>query len=204
MTHTNDLRWTWDVIESFRNDLIESHPRLKIMKTRVLKDIFLLQKRGIYKFQLDFIDQDVVFFDHVMDIAEFMNLNKINIGNQAEDFKGRIVIPRIILNTNYSHPGEKEINRQSMIASDIKSIFPQCKFILLYRYKGKSYDPGYGQIRFPYDKTVCFSSEFPLGNRRYAKGDFHSDRKKAVKDDYDGLLSYVVKTLENDHMQFLT
>ena len=58
MNTTNDLLWTWDMIDMLQTDLASRYPKLKIMKTRVLKDIFLVEKKGSYKFQLDFSQND--------------------------------------------------------------------------------------------------------------------------------------------------
>jgi hypothetical protein len=203
MIPENAIRWTWDVMESLQIDLGKKYPRLKIMKTRVLKDIFLTSRKGIYKFQLDFIEQDIVFFDHVMDIREFMNLNKINIGNQSEDFKGRIVIPRIIMNLNYSVPGKGESERQLKAASDIKSIFPQCGFLRLFRYAGKAECFDHERAPYPYEKTVCFSREFPPCDREYERGSFQRDREMNIRHEYEGLVGSVVEILKGDQMVFL-
>lgn len=191
-------------MESLKKDLSDHHPKLKIMKTRVLKNIFLVKQKGVYRFQLEFIEQDIVIFDHIMDITEFMNLNKINIGNQSEDFRGRIVIPRIILNTGFCPPGQTERKKQFKIATDIKSIFPQCKYLQVFRYCPASLHHDFRGIRFNVDKTVCFSRECPPRDREYTGGDFRAIREGAAQNQYHNLIRYIMKILEIDHLRFMS
>lgn len=189
--------------EELQADLSQYYPKLKIMKTRVLKDIFIVQRSGIYRFQLDFIEQDIVFFDHIMDITEFMNLSKINIQNQAADFRDRIVIPRIILSIHFSTPDQRELEKQFKIAGDIKSIFPHCKYLLLLRYKGDYTDKKSNKTINQYDKIVYFSREKLPEEYVYKKGDFNASKQGAIKNKYDDLIRYLIATLKNERLNFM-
>ena len=191
------------MIEELQADLSQYYPKLKIMKTRVLKDIFIVQRSGIYRFQLDFIEQDIVFFDHIMDITEFMNLSKINIQNQAADFRDRIVIPRVILSMHFSAPDQREREKQFKIAGDIKSIFPQCKYLLLFRYKGEYIDKKSDKTTNQYDKIVYFSREKLPEDHVYKKGDFNASKLGAIKNKYDDLIRYLIAALKNDSLNFM-
>jgi hypothetical protein len=204
MNTTNDLLWTWDMIEVLQTDLGAQYPKLKIMKTRVLKDIFLVESNGTYKFQLDFSEQDVVIFDHIMDITEFMNLNKFNIQNQEADFSGRIVIPRIILIMKYIAPDQHEFEKQYKTSAEIKSIFPQCKILCLFRYKGKYNEKKVEKSMNSYDKILYFSNEKPAIDSVYKKGDLKRSGQGVLKKSYDVLISCLSETLKNEELKFMS
>ncbi len=203
MNTTNDLLWTWDMIEELQADLSRYYPKLKIMKTRILKDLFIVKKSGTYRFQLDFIEQDIVFFDHIMDITEFMNMSKINIQNQAADFTDRIVIPRVILNMHFATPDQRELEKQFKIEGDIKSIFPQCKYLLLFRYKGDYIAKKNDKTTNQYDKIVYFSKEKMPEEHVYKKGEVNVSKKGGIKNKYDDLIRYLIATLKNDNLNFM-
>lgn len=191
------------MIEELQADLNQYYPKLKIMKTKVLKDIFIVKRSGIYRFQLDFIEQDIVFFDHIMDITEFMNMSKINIQNQATDFKDRIVIPRVILSMHFSTPDQRELEKQLKIANDIKSIFPQCKYLQLVRYKGDRTVKKSNKTMNQYDKIVYFSKEKMPEAHIYKKGDVNASKQGAIKNKYDDLMNYLIETLKNNSLNFM-
>ena len=167
------------------------------------QDIFIIKKSGTYRFQLDFIEQDIVFFDHIMDITEFMNMSKINIQNQAADFRDRIVIPRVILSMHFSTPNQSELEKQSKIACDIKSIFPQSKYLLLFRYKGDYIDKKNDKTMNQYDKIIYLSREKMPKGHGYKKGDVNAKKQGAMKNKYDDLLRYLIATLKNDSLNFM-
>jgi len=204
MNTTNDLLWTWDMIEVLQADLGAQYPKLKIMKTRVLKDIFLVEKNGTYKFQLDFSEQDVVIFNHIMDITEFMNLNKFNIQNQEADFSGRIVIPRIILSMKCLAPDQHELEKQCKTAAEIKSIFPKCKILFLFRFKG-NYSEKIGiETMSSCDKIIYFNKATPAEEYVYKKGDLKNSGEGDLKKPYDDLIEYFAEILKHDELKFMS
>ena len=204
MITTNDLLWTWDMTDMLQKDIGSRYPKLKIMKTRILKDIFLVEKDGTYKFQLDFSEQDVVIFDHIMDITEFMNLNKFNIHNQESDFSGRIVIPRIILNMKCLPPAQNEFETQCKTASEIKSIFPQCKILFLFRYTGDYDIKMVSKTANSYDRIFIFSDEKPSEEYVYKKGALKHSKQETLRKSYNKLVNYLCGTLKHNEFTFMS
>ncbi len=199
----NDLLWSWDIQKKLHQDLSPIFPKTKIMKAKVLKDIYLNQINGKYKFQLEFVEQDVVIFSHTMDMTEFMNLNKMNIENQDEDFRGRIVIPRILIKLAFNGLTGKEMAAQSKIAMDIKSIFPQCRTILLSLYKGNILEvDGKNSVSY-FDKAVYFLPGKPGRNEIYRKGDFNARLDESVRQKYEGLTQYILSVLKSDNLSIM-
>ncbi|MEZ5003927.1 MAG: hypothetical protein R2730_12940 [Chitinophagales bacterium] len=95
--------WNEDLIDIIRNELKVDFPKLKIVKGKVLKDIFLNknQKNSEYKLQLGFVDQDIVIYEETMDITEFHNLNNILIHKNSDD-KNNMIIPKLICELKYN------------------------------------------------------------------------------------------------------
>lgn len=192
------------MIESLQADLGAQYPKLKIMKTRVLKDIFLVEQNGAFKFQLAFNEQDVVIFDHIMDITEFMNLNKFNIQNQEADFSGRIVIPRIILYMKWLPPDLHEFEKQCKIAAEIKSVFPQCKYLFLFGFKGTFSPNTVTKTMGSCDKIFFFSNETPVEDYVYMKGHLKKPEKGVLKKPYRDLIKYFKGTLISNELKFMS
>ena len=199
----NDLLWSWDMQENLHKDLNPAFPETKIMKARVLTDIFLIQKKGLYQFQLKFMEQDLVIFNHIMDISEFMNINKMNIENQDENFMGRIIIPRIILKFGFTGMSNEELMIENKIASDIKSIFPNCKYIVLFYYQGIFKEGNERSLNNVFDKIMYFINGKTPAEPIYRRGDMDFYRHDSMKKKYPHLIKYIKTILRNEDIKFL-
>ena len=94
---TNDILWTTDLIERLQSDLAPEAPRVQVIKTEVLNNLYMVNKEGGFKFNLSFSDEDIVITENILDISEFMNISKLNLNGQEESFRGRIVVPSVVI-----------------------------------------------------------------------------------------------------------
>ncbi len=136
----NELIWNEDLIKLLQKEF----PNLGVFKGRILKDIFLQKgKSNKFELQLGFFDQDIVIYnkEDLMDIEDLRNSKSIKIHNNNSNQRNTLIIPSIIIELKYDGVNTHGIITYSKIASDIKSIFPKCKYIFALRWlRSKSKD----------------------------------------------------------------
>ena len=171
---TDEEKWNNDLIEILEEKLKNDFPRIKIIKGKVLKDIFLNknQKTGEYKLQFGFVDQDIVFYETEMDISEFYDVENILIHNNSAN-KNKMLIPKLICELKYNGINSHGLITYSDYASDIKSIFPECKYWLAMRYRKNSSENKLYRHGKYFDKIIFFDTG--ESKRKYKKGDFKKE-----------------------------
>ena len=177
---TDEEIWNIDLIEILKEEFKEDFPEIKIIKGKVLKDIFLHKspKTGNYKIQFGFVDQDIIFYEEEMDISKFYEVENILIHNNSGE-KNKMVIPRLICELKYNGINSHGLITYSDYASDIKSIFPECKYWLAMRYRKSSTENKLYRHGKYFDKIIFFDTGKSVGN--YKQGDF----KKQIESQSD-------------------
>ncbi len=199
MPYTNEEKWNFDLIEIIKKKLQadKTLSKLKIMKGKVLKDIFLNQSKTTPKHivQFGFVDQDIVIYEETMDIKDFHELDHILIHNNEKslEMKNQMVIPKLIIELKYNGVNSHGLITYSDYASNIKSIFPECKYWLAMRYRKTSSDNKLKRHGKNFDKIFYFSPEKSPGN--YTKGTFINDLQS--DNDLKSRFEVFVKEIKN-------
>ena len=195
--------WNRDLILLIRDSLKEEFPNISVFKGKVLKDIFLYNDENFgYSLQLGFVDQDIVIYDQTMDIADFKNVKNIFLHNIKEN-RDTLVIPKIIIELKYDGITSHGLITYSNYASDIKSIFPQCKYFLALKYqKGSSVNKLFRHGRF-FDKIIFFN-DLKAGSK-YIEGTFQNDliTDDLLKSRYDEFIEEIKKELRTKKTHFV-
>ena len=136
MPQSRDERlWNEDLINIIRQRL-QLNNQFEVGKLKVLKDIFLNRNiDGNNKLQLGFVEQDVVIYNETLNINNFYQMNNLLVHNFGNN---EMIIPKIICELKYNGITSHGLITYSNYASDIKSIFPHCKYILVLRYRNTS------------------------------------------------------------------
>lgn len=204
---TNEVAWNNDLIDILTEKLENNFPDVQIFKGKVLKDIFLntAQKSGEQKIQFGFVDQDIVFYDSVLDIAQFNEMGSISIHNNNidEERKDKIVIPKLICELKYDGINSHGLITYSDYASDIKSIFPECKYWLIMRYRKNSSENKLKRHGKYFDKILYFDEGKSDGN--YSKGDFLAQIEKSsdLTKIFEEFLEEIKKALTTPKTKFI-
>ncbi len=167
----NEETWNIDLIEILKKELAKDFPKIKIIKGKVLKDIFLNRNQNLrtHKIQFGFVDQDIVFYEEEMDISKFYKIDNILIHNNARN-RNKLVIPKLICELKYNGITSHGLITYSDYASDIKSIFPECKYWLAMRYRENSTENKLKRHGKNFDRIIYFDTGKSEG--AYKKGDF--------------------------------
>ena len=169
---TNEEIWNHDLIKILEEELKDEFPRIKIFKGKVLKDIFLNKdkdsKKG--KIQFGFVDQDIVFYEDEMDISELNNIENILVHNNNVGNKNQMIIPKLICELKYNGINSHGLITYSEIASDIKSIFPECRYWLVMRFRKSSTENKLKRHGKNFNKIIFFDEGKSEG--KYTSGDF--------------------------------
>lgn len=176
----DEVIWNIDLIEILKEELKKDLPKIKIIKGKVLKDIFLNKNKdtGNYKIQYGFVDQDIVFYEEEMDISKLYDIENILVHNNSEN-RDKMVIPKLICELKYNGVNSHGLITYSDYASDIKSIFPECKYWLAMRYKKSSSENKLTRHGKNFDKIIFFDG----GNSRgkYKTGNFKLEIEKQAE-----------------------
>ena len=175
---TNEEIWNIDLIEILKERFKKEFPDIKIVKGKVLKDIFLNRNQNSLKnkIQFGFVDQDIVFYEEELDITNFYEVDNILIHNNSKSNK--MIIPKLICELKYNGINSHGLINYSQYASDIKSIFPDCKYWLSMLYKKTSSENKLKRHGKSFDKIIFFNE----GNssKKYKKGDFKKQIANSV------------------------
>ena len=130
---TDEEIWNIDLIDILKEELKEEFQKIQIFKGKVLKDIFLNKNQVSkkQKIQFGFVDQDIVFYNDEMDISKLNKIENILIHNNHNN---KMVMPKLICELKYNGITSHGLIAYSDYASDIKLIFPECKYWLAMRY----------------------------------------------------------------------
>ena len=163
--------WNIDLIDILKEELKKEFPKIQIFKGKVLKDIFLNKNQNShkYKIQFGFVDQDIVFYDEEMDISKFYEVDNILVHNNTRR-KNKMVIPKLICELKYNGINSHGLITYSDYASDIKSIFPECKYWLAMRYRKNSTENKLNRHGKYFDKIIFFDTG--KSESTYTEGDF--------------------------------
>lgn len=200
----DEVLWNHDLIEIIQKSLVNEFPKLKVRKSKVLKDLFLSKdKNKKYSLQFGFVDQDIIIYDEdeMMDISDFEKTRSI-ILHKAED-KTKLIVPKIICELKYNGVNSHGLITYSSYASDIKSIFPECKYYLLIRYQKSSSENKLFRHGRYFDKILCFEK----GDKtpKYFKGAFIQEMKNnpSLTKVYDELIYDLKSYLRPNNSSFI-
>jgi hypothetical protein len=200
---TNDILWTTDLIERLQSDLAAEAPRVQVIKTEVLNNLYMVNKEEGFKFNLSFSDEDIVITENILDISEFMNISKLNLNGQEESFRGRIVVPSVVIRVYFDGITETLWRSDQKNARDIKSMFPQCRYVLCLGY------PGIAGLRAKQSKdtaidfTVCFRGEKPDSAAGYRRGDWEPAEGSDLVSPYRSLFRFTLASLRSQDLKIL-
>ncbi len=196
--------WNNDLIHLLETQLRKESKNIKVKKCRVLKDIFMRLHNGNYFLQLGFFDQDVVIYEDEMDIEGFHGVEGIKIHNIDKDMRDHICIPKIIFELKYDGINTHTLITYSSIAADIKSIFPNCKYLLILLHKGNSSHNKLMRNGKNFDGIMYFN-DGSANKKKYRPGDFERELKKnkEIRKRYNTLLGHIKATLASSNNEFL-
>ncbi|MCF7859651.1 MAG: hypothetical protein K9N07_10095 [Candidatus Cloacimonetes bacterium] len=199
----NEELWNEDLIDI----LNERFPDFIIFKGRILKDIFLQKnKTGKYELQLGFFDQDIVIYKKgdLMDVKDIQECKSIRLHNNNSNAKNTIIIPSIIIELKYDGVNTHGIITYSNIASDIKAIFPKCKYIFALRHSSGSSDNKFLRNGKNFDNIIYFDNNENYG-KKYVKGQFREELKKSkqLNDKFESLVDFIELIMKSPSNSFL-
>lgn len=196
--------WNIDLIGLLETQLKKESKNIKIKKCRVLRDIFMRFHNNDYFLQLGFFDQDVVIYENCMNIEEFYGVKGIKIHNIDRDMRDQICIPKIILELKYDGINTHTLITYSSIAADIKSIFPNCKYLLVLLHKGSSSHDKLMRNGKNFDGILYFN-DGSASKKDYRPGDFERELNKntEIRKRYNALLGHIKATLAPSSNEFL-
>jgi len=125
-----DILWRQRLTECLQADLGREFPRLKVASTPVLKNIFMVHRDEGFRFELNFSDEDLVFFDTVLDLSEFINISKLNLGGVEKNRRMRIVVPQVVLRVYTDIVDPRILRQDAQTVGEIQALFPQSRHIL--------------------------------------------------------------------------
>ena len=196
--------WNHDLISILRNELKTEFPKIKIVKGKVLKDIFLNKNKNTseYKVQFGFVDQDVVIYEETMDISEFHSLDKILVHNNTNN-RNQMVIPKLICELKYDGVTSHGLITYSEYSSDIKSIFPESKYWLVMRFRKSSTENKLYRHGKYFDKILYFDKGKSI--KRYVVGDFQKelDNDSELSKIFDEFIEEIKFTLRKKETNFI-
>jgi len=202
---TDEEKWNIDLIEILDEKLKAEFPKVQIFKGKVLKDIFLNKNPNSreHKIQFGFVDQDIVFYDEEMDISKLNEVENILIHNNNINNKNKMVIPKLICELKYNGITSHGLITYSDYASDIKSIFPECKYWLAMRYRKSSTENKLNRHGKNFDKIIFFDTGKSEGT--YTKGDFKKqlETPAELKNRFSEFLSEIKETLKEKETVFV-
>ena len=166
----DEVLWNKDLIKAIEAGIKTEFPNAKVFKGKVLKDIFLNKddKSG-YKLQFGFVDQDIVIYDETLDISDFSAVKNISLFN-IKDNRDNLVIPKIICELKYDDITTQGLITYSSYATDIKSIFPECKYFLAIRHKESSSENKLFRHGQYFDKIIFLGDK--SSEQKYVPGQF--------------------------------
>ena len=207
----NEEEWNKDLIDLLQ----KKFPKLGIFKGRILKDIFLQKgKTGEFELQLGFFDQDIVIYnkEDKMNIEDLQKSRSIKIHNnnsqeglkQVGIDKNSLIIPSIIIELKYDGVNTHGIITYSNIASDIKAIFPKCKYIFALRYNSGSSDNKFLRNGKNFDNIIYFENDGSKG-KKYEKGQFEKELKEnpEMESKWKSLVQFIKLSMEPESNSFL-
>lgn len=199
----SEKQWNLELIDLLESDLKKRFPNIKLKKGKVLRDICCLRRNGKYELELGFFDQDIVIYEDEIDLSDLPKVDNIKVRNIDHDCRNSIWVPRIIIELKYNGVTTHGLITYSSIARDIKTIFPNCKYLFVLRYKKTSSDEKLKRNGLNFDNIIYLDSG--SAKDEYKKGDFKSDLENdsGVSSQYQALLKYITDQLEPSKSQFL-
>ena len=200
----NEELWNNDLIQALQERLSADFPDVKVIKGKVLKDIFLhTDKFRKHSLQFGFVDQDIVIYQETMDITDLQASQHILLHKNNNIESNRLVIPRIICELKYNGITSHDLVIYSDYAADIKSIFPECKYYLALRYKKSSTPNKLFRHGKHFDKIIAFENGKQRG--KYNSGDFLNQIKSSseLKAKFEEFIEEIKKTLQIKKTYFI-
>ena len=200
--------WNKDLIEIISSEIKTEFPNVTIFKGKILKDIFLHKDKddkSAYKLQLGFVNQDIVIYDETMDIADFKKVKNISLHNNKDNRNNtdNLVIPKIICELKYNDINSHGLITYSNYATDIKSIFPECKYFLALRYKKSSSENKLFRHGKNFDKIIFFGDN--SFKEKYVSGLFLEELQvdKQLKEKFEEFIEEIKNVLRKKKTHFV-
>ena len=193
--------WNEDIIKIISSKLKKEFPEIKIIKGKVLKDIFLCKdNKNEYQLQLGFVDQDIVIYEKTMDISDFRTVKNISLHNVKE--RDNLVIPKVICELKYGGITSHGLITYSYYATDIKSIFPECKYFLAIRFTSSSENKLFRHGK-GFDKIISFGDH--IYKHIYEPGQFVKEMKEdhKLKRKFDEFIEEIKNVLRTKKTYFV-
>jgi hypothetical protein len=187
---SNEELWNLDLIEIIKKEL---NNKYEVEKGKVIKDIFYDEE--INKIQLGFMEQDLIIYKSKLNIDLLRNSEFMKIHNNPN---GDVIIPLVIIELKYKGVSTYNLCTCSVYASDFKSIFPNCKYLILLRDRNGSSEIKLKRHGRNIDKIFYLSNKSNLTDN-YNRGDFKEQLKNDIlKNDFNKFICYLKKILEKD------
>jgi hypothetical protein len=196
--------WNRDLIQALEERLTVDFPDVKVIKGKVLKDIFLYKDKSCkYSLQFGFVDQDIIIYQETMDISDLQASRNVLLHNNYNTEPDRLIIPRIICELKYNGINSHSLVIYSEYAADIKSIFPDCKYYLALRYKKSSTPNKLYRHGKHFDKIIAFENGKQKG--KYNNGDFinNMSENKDLEATFNEFVDEIKKTLKVKKTYFI-
>lgn len=200
---TNDILWTTGLIQRLQADLAPESPRVQVIKTEVLSNLYMVNREGGFQFHLGFSEQDIIISENILDISEFINISKLNLNGQEESFKGRIVVPSVVIRVYFDGITEPLWREDQKNAGDIKSLFPQCRYVLCLGYLGGAGKKAKESRNTAIDFTVCFKGEKPQSATGYRPEDWVPSEGSDLISPYRSLYRFILASLRTQDLKIL-
>ncbi len=193
----NELLWNSDLIEAIQFQLQAEFSNFKVIKGKILKDIFLsTEKNQNQVLQFGFVDQDIVIYKDTMDISDLKSSKQFSIHKNTKNNSTELIIPKIIIELKFDGITSHGLIIYSDYAAQIKSIFPECKYFLAMKFNKSSTPNKLMRHGRNFDKMIYFSNGKSTG--KYVKGSFLEELRsdKKLKLIFDEFIEEIKKVLE--------
>ncbi len=185
--------WNEDLIQLLRDEF----PKYNVDKQHIFKDICQIEDNGEKKLKLNFAEQDIVIWEkeNCIDVKQLSKSKPIKI------LRKDIIIPSIIVELKYNGVSTHDIALYSQYASEIKSIFPNCKYLFAMRYTRGTSEEKLLRNGKNFDNIIVFEETKSKSNiEKYQMGDFKNDLLvKTIQRPWKDLIDYIKTTLEKDN-----
>jgi hypothetical protein len=191
--------WNIDLIDLLKEKLASEFADIKVSKERILKDVSLFKDKTKNKLQFGFTDQDVVFYRDELNIESLLESESIKIPSRSK----LLIIPKLVLELKYNGIHTHDLVSCSEYASDIKTVFPDCKYWLVLRYKKTSSENKLKRHGKNFDKIIFFEDD--KKKKSYKEGDFliQLENDNKMKKIFNDFIFEIKNTLNEENAPFI-
>ncbi len=159
---------------------------------KVIYDVTILYGgSGVFSPRFGFLEQDIVV-GKPLKVPDYFGQYFYRSGNKTEVFE-----PEIIMEIKYGHVNTHQLMTYSYIASEIKAVFPRCRYYLVLGYcSGSVFEKTMRHGRH-FDRVfnLCFRSKKEVRIPDYTKGKLNVDA--ANNKTYSNLIQHLTNDLSS-------